>query len=121
MHSDKFIQYTTISWSGKRLVAEHPLHTRGVWKITGENPMDGAGGMGCGAGAELGIVEGILEDVINYALTLDRFWQGDIKFIATVIPIVDTGFITRREELLEEIKQAEANLESLRQRLKAYQ
>lgn len=116
MHNEKFLKYTQESWSGKRLVAEHDLGTRGIWKIIGEN--DSPDGMG-GHTPELGIVEGCLLDVINYALTLDRFWQGDIKFIAPAIPVVNAEYIRRCEMLKADIKAAEADLERMREMLAA--
>lgn len=116
MHSEKFLKYTKESWSGKRLLAEHQLSARGIWKIIGEN--DSPDGMG-GNTPELGIVEGILLDVINYALTLDRFWMGEIRFISESITTVNAEYIRRREMLKLDIKAAEAELERMRTMLAA--
>lgn len=52
---------------------KHKLEEYGIWKILGEDPNCDFGGSH--HNPYLGIVEGILDDVIKYAESLPNFWQ----------------------------------------------
>ena len=70
-------------WSGKRLLETQSLADYGIWHIFGEDPNCDFGGDH--HQPDLGVVEGVLDDVISYAVELDRFWGwgsgGNIKKI----------------------------------------
>lgn len=72
------------SYSGKKLLEKHSIDDYGMWKILGEDPNCDFGGHH--HNPDLGTVEGRLDDVIRYAVSLDRFFTwgsgGDIVKIS---------------------------------------
>lgn len=77
------------SYNGKELTKKYSLTEFAVWRITGEDPNCDLGGHHYEP--NLGTVTGVLEDVVEYAVSLDGFfaWGGggritklDIKNIA---------------------------------------
>ncbi|BAU39977.1 hypothetical protein [Ralstonia phage RSP15] len=68
-----FKRYTENSWSGKKLLESHSLDEEGTWRIYGEDP--NCDFVGHHYEPELGLVEGKLRDVIEYAVNLNGFWQ----------------------------------------------
>lgn len=88
------------TYSGEALVKKHNLAETGMWQIFGEDPNCDLGGSH--VQPNLGFVEGNLEDVINYAVELPRFWQwgagGSIKKVDN-IKKVDSRTAERRRAL----------------------
>jgi hypothetical protein len=67
-----YLQYTTVSYSGKQVLAKHSLTETGLWNIKGEDPNCDMGGHHYQP--DLGTVEGTLKEVIEYAVDLPNFW-----------------------------------------------
>ena len=67
--SKQYDQYVNVSYSGRELLKKHSLEETGLWKIRGEDPNCDFGGHHYQP--ELGIVEGRLVDVINYAVQVN--------------------------------------------------
>lgn len=113
---NSFQTYLT-SWAGSRLFKEYSPDEYGIWEIYGEDPNCDMGGSHIEPLLET--VEGRLEDVVQYGVTLPRFWQwgsgGRFKLIKT------TGFrkitpefvasLDTREERRKEIKDQIAELQ----------
>jgi hypothetical protein len=60
-------------YSGQQLLKDHNLTETGIWKVYGEDP-------NCDFGGShhepfLGNFEGSLEQVLEYAVQMPRFWQ----------------------------------------------
>jgi hypothetical protein len=76
----KFIQ----GYRGKRLLAEHSTTEEGIWKVTGEE--DDAVPFGGNSGANMGLFQGRLIDVIHHVTAKNRFWTwgggGDIQKVS---------------------------------------
>lgn len=88
----KFVNYLN-GYDGQELVKKYTLDSYGIWKIEGEDPNADFGGHH--NPPFLGIVEGKLNDVIEYAVTLPNFWSwgagGSIKKIDVVkVPKIST-------------------------------
>ncbi len=108
-------------YNGKSLLDEYPLTTYGTWRIFGEdsNP-DFGGSHHC---PELALVEGTLDDIIDYAVALPRFWAwgsgGEIRFVNTPVKIVPDTVKKIRElqekknELRQEIDEIDKQLACL--------
>lgn len=108
-------------YNGKSLLDEYPLTTYGTWRIFGEdsNP-DFGGSHHC---PELALVEGTLNDIIDYAVALPRFWAwgsgGEIRFVNAPVKIVpDTAKKIRelqekKNELRQEIDEISRQLACL--------
>jgi hypothetical protein len=60
------------TYEGKLLLEKHSLHDIGIWQVLGENMNDSP--HSCGYSPTLGFFEGMLTDVIEHAVTLDKFW-----------------------------------------------
>ncbi len=60
------------TWGGSKLLKEHSLTESGVWEVRGEDPNCDMGG----AHYEpyIATVDGVLEDVIRWAVVQDKFW-----------------------------------------------
>jgi len=69
------------TYYGKNLLEKYSLDQEGLWQILGEDPNCDFGGYHYQP--DLGIVEGKLRDVIDYAVELPGFWTwgggGDIR------------------------------------------
>lgn len=117
--SKKYQQYTQVSYSGRELLKKHKLTEQGLWKIRGEDAncdLHGPHHM-----PDLGIVEGTLKDVIEYAVELPLFWQwgggGDITKIGP-IPMITAQANQRRADLMAEARDIEARLKQIQAELK---
>jgi hypothetical protein len=115
---ENFDKYLT-TWAGKHLLETHRLSDTGIWEIRGEDP-------NCDlAGAhyqpQLGIVEGVLEDVIMHGANLPNFWQwgsgGEFRLIGKTIPKVDANSALRRQELEDEAAELEKKLKEVKRKL----
>lgn len=108
------------SYTYKELIKQHSLEEYGVWKIRGED--DNPDLHGQHYMPELGLFEGKLEDIINYAITLKRFWTwgagGDIIKVAPPIKI-DAHSSERRIEAEKKIKELEDALTKAKEELKS--
>lgn len=86
MTTKQYKQYIEVSYSGRKLLEQHSLNEEGLWKIYGEDPNCDWGGSH--HEPELGIVEGKLKDVIEYAIELPNFWTwgggGRIVSVGTI-------------------------------------
>lgn len=61
------------TWNGQKLLKEHSLTDEGIWEVCGEDP-------NCDLGGHhyqpyIGTVDGVLEDVIRWAVMQKNFWQ----------------------------------------------
>ena len=65
-------KWTRTCYGGKKLLEKHSLNETGMWQIKGEDPNCDFGGSH--HNPDLGVVEGKLEDVIRYAVSLNGFW-----------------------------------------------
>lgn len=78
---DKFI----CTYFAKKMLEKHSLDEYGLWLIKGEDPNCDLGGHHYQP--NLGTVEGVLSDVIDYAVELPQFWQwgagGEITKVIT--------------------------------------
>jgi len=119
MSSKHYKQYTEVSYSGRKLLEKHNLNEEGFWQIRGEDANCDLGGSHYMP--DLGIVEGRLQDVIEYAVELPRFWTwgggGDITKIGS-IPKINKQTNAERANLLQEAKDIEARLKEINRRLK---
>lgn len=116
---DNYEKYLS-TWSGKQLLEDHRLTDTGIWKILGEDPncdMHGPHHQ-----PDLGIVQGVLEDVIMHGANLPNFWEwgagGNFVFIGQGIPKIDTDTIAKRQELEEKIASLDAQLKATKAKLK---
>lgn len=112
-------QYTQVSYSGRRLLEQHKLTEEGLWQIQGEDANCDFGGSH--HMPDLGIVEGVLKDVIEYAVELPRFWQwgggGSITKIGP-IPKINPQTNAERANLAAEAADLEKRLKEINKRLK---
>ena len=119
MSTKNYHQYTEVSYSGRKLLEQHSLSEEGFWQIRGED--SNADLHGSHYMPDLGIVEGRLQDVIEYAVELPDFWQwgggGSITKIGT-IPKINKQTNMERANLLKEQQDLEAQLKSVQKRLK---
>ena len=116
MHSDKFTQYTKVSYSGTKLLEKYPLNTEGVWIIEGEDPNCDYGG--CHSNPYLVTVTGKLEDVLEYATNLNGFWTwgsgGNIKYIGNTLPKITPDSNKQEEKRKQRIRELEDELVRLK-------
>lgn len=116
---ENFDQYTTVSYSGRKLIEKHSLDEVGIWKIKGEDA--NADLHGSHYQPDLGIVEGKLRDVIMYGVNLPNFWQwgagGNFEFVGESIPRIDAYSVIRRQEMQQEIEDAESRISQLKKQL----
>ena len=105
-------------YNGKSLLDEYPLTTYGTWRIFGEdsNP-DFGGSHHC---PELALVEGTLNDIIDYAVALPRFWAwgsgGEIRFVNAPVKIVpDT--VKKIRELQEKKNELRQEIDEINRQL----
>ena len=108
------------TYSGKELLKKHSLDTKGIWRVYGEDPNCDMGGYH--HNPYLGTFEGTLEDVLEHAVQLARFysWGGGGKFELQEPPIkVDVESNKRRAALQQELSILEAKAQEIREKLKA--
>jgi len=107
-----FERYST-TYSGKALLGKHPLSTAGLWRIRGEDPNCDFGGHHYQP--DLGVVEGTLADVIDYAVGLKNFWTwgggGDITLVE--VQKIDIHRNKRIAELRKESEELQARLREI--------
>lgn len=72
-NSEKFDEYTKVSYAGRKLLEKHDLVEYGIWTVRGEDPNPDMGGSHFQP--FLGVFEGHLDHVIEAAVKLDRFWS----------------------------------------------
>jgi len=109
------VQKFIATYYGSKLVREHLLIEEGLWQIYGEDS-------NCDLGGShhmplLDTVRGKLEDVIEYAVSLDCFWTwgggGEIKKIEEkAVPNV-----TQKKHILKKIAEYEERIRILKQSL----
>jgi hypothetical protein len=97
------------TYNGQELLKKHSLDEEGNWRIFGEDPNCDFGGHH--HQPELGLVTGRLEDVIEHAVNLDRFWQwgsgGDIRKLGQPVK-VDRNANRQRVKNIARIAELEA-------------
>ena len=107
------------TYSGRQLRETYSLNTTGLWQIKGEDPNCDFGGNHYQP--DLGIVEGKLSDVLDYAVNLPQFWTwgwgGELIFIGEARKI-DPVTNQQRNELKAKEKALEKQLEAVRKLLK---
>lgn len=110
----------TATYNGRALFEKHSPDQVGIWKIYGEDPNASMGGSHYQP--ELGVVEGMLRDVIMYAVNLPSFWQwgagGVFVFVGETIPKIDANSWQEREELVAEADRLEKELAVVKEKLK---
>lgn len=118
MSTKNYKQFTEVSWSGRRLLEKHKLSEHGLWQIRGEDANCDMGGQH--HMPDLGIVEGTLKDVIEYAVELPRFWTwgggGEINKLAP-IPKINPETNKERADLKAEAEELERRLWEINKRL----
>ena len=96
-------------YNGKELLKKYTLESYGTWKVRGEDPNPDMGGHHYQP--DLGMFEGTLGDVIDYAVTLPNFWAwgsgGDITFVPTPRKIDKNT-----TQIVEELRSKKASLET---------
>ena len=112
--SKNYKQFTEVSYSGRELLSKHSLTETGQWQIRGEDPNCDFGG--AHHQPDLGIVEGTLKDVIEYAVELKGFWQWGAGGTITKIRVIqiDSAANQRRSELVAEARAIEARLKEIK-------
>jgi hypothetical protein len=117
MKKDLFHQFTQVSYSGRKLLEKHSLEETGIWRVRGEDP--NADLHGPHYQPELGVVSGVLRDVIHYAVELPSFWQwgagGDIVKIE--IKPINPDEVARLEALRVRAQNLEEELAAVRAQL----
>lgn len=88
------------SYEGKTLLAKHSMSDVGIWHIKGEDPNCDMGGSH--HQPSLGFVEGKLEDVIHYAVTLKGFWVWGAGGSITKINIIKVNQATTTKRIVAE-------------------
>jgi hypothetical protein len=111
-------QYTQTSYSGTHLLQKHKLSDIGLWRIRGEDSNCDFGGSHYQP--DLGVVEGSLRDVIEYAVGLKSFWTwgggGDIELVS--VKKIDPLANLRIAELRKEARDLEDRLKTINTELK---
>lgn len=107
-------------WAGERLLQSHSLSQTGTWRIFGEDPNCDMGGSH--VQPDLGMVEGKLSDVIEYAVELSNFWAwgggGDIVLLDSPKKI-NPDANKRRKALQAQLLDLEAEMAAVKAKLKA--
>ena len=116
------------TYSYRELVKKYPLDTEGLWKVLGEDPNCDFGGHH--HQPELGIFDGKLDDIINYAVSLNSFWSwgagGNIMLVSVPPKITPLSIAelerqladAKRVELERQLAKAQRLVEELEQKLK---
>ncbi len=101
-------QFLQVSYNGRKLLEQHSLTDIGIWHIQGEDPNCDFGGSHYQP--SLGYFEGTLDDIIDLAVVLPKFWNwgagGSITKInvqtpATALLILAT--IEHKQKLIDEL------------------
>jgi len=107
------------TYAGKRLLEEHSLSQTGMWQILGEDPNCDLGGHH--HQPDLGLVEGKLADVIEYAVGLSSFWTwggGGNIVLRSAPKKINPDANKQRRELEAQLRDAEALVASIAAKLK---
>ena len=77
---EKIKDYLGRTYSGGQLLKKHTLDEKGLWKVRGEDPNCDLGGSH--HQPDLGVVEGTLQEALEYALAHKDFytWGGGGNF-----------------------------------------
>lgn len=113
-------KYTEVSYSGRKLLEQHKLTDEGLWKIYGEDPNCDLGG--AHHEPELGLVEGRLKDVIEYAVELPMFWQwgGGGRIVKVdVVRKINAESNARRARLMDEAEELHRRLKEIQTELES--
>lgn len=106
------------TYSGKKLLEKYSLDQEGLWQILGEDPNCDFGGHHYQP--DLGIVEGKLRDVIDYAVDLPNFWTwgggGDLN-LRNAPKKINPAENKRRAELKDKLDRLLAEVESIKKEL----
>jgi hypothetical protein len=106
-------------YSGKSLLEKYSLGQTGVWRIFGEDPNCDMGGSH--VQPDLGMVEGKLSDVIEYAVELSNFFAwgsgGDIKLLDAPKKI-NPDANRQRKALQAQLVELEADIAAVKAKLK---
>ena len=93
MLAAKIINYLNTTHAGKRLLTNHTLDENGLWNVKGEDPNCDMGGFH--HQPDLGVVEGTLQEALEYGLAHKKFFSwgagGDIEKIKSISEI-DSGY-----------------------------
>jgi hypothetical protein len=122
MHNTQYRiqQFTGVSYSGKAVLKKYSLTQFGYWKILGED--SNADLHGSHHQPDLGTVQGVLSDVIEYAVDLKGFWQwgrgGDIILLGEEIPLINQVTIAEKRQLLQQQKDLQQQLKEVEAKLK---
>lgn len=109
------------TYSGKELVKKHSLDTHGTWKILGEDSNPDFGGHHYMP--ELAYVEGLLGDVIDYAVELPNFWSWGAGGEIVLVPAptkIDNDTTRKIEELRGKKARLERELAEVVETLNSY-
>lgn len=107
---------------GKTLLKDHKFSDEGIWEIIGED--NNTSMQGCADAPSLGIVEGKLMDVINYAVNIPRFYSwGTGGYIKPIGPIkkITSNTVAEMARIREQLATAQDNVERLTKELKKYE
>lgn len=117
--SKNSVQEYLNTYAGQQLIKKHSLTETGLWRIRGEDPNCDLGGHHYQP--ELGIVEGKLEDVIAYAITIKSFYSwgggGDIVKVPTP-PKITAGANAERIRLEQHAEELRQQLAAVEQQIK---
>jgi hypothetical protein len=105
------------SYSGQALLKKHSLADYGIWKVRGEDSNPDMGGYH--NPPELGIFEGKLEDVINYAVNLSGWYTwgsgGDIEaYSHKKIKKITADSVNELKNKRKKVKDLKAELERIK-------
>lgn len=116
MNHKEAVQRIMNSYSVQQLLKTHSLREYGIWRIKGEDPNCDFGGHH--HQPDLGLVEGFLDEVIDYAVELKSFWTwgagGTIE--PQNIKKIDS-LSQKKDKLREEINSLKSELKVLEKEL----
>lgn len=103
------------TYSGRKLFENYSPSDYGIWQVLGEDSNADFGGSHYRP--TLGYFEGKLEDVVNYAVNIQRFWSWGAGGEITPIKIVEVNENTVAEAV--RLEQERKRLEQERDRIDA--
>lgn len=121
MPTKNYTQYTTVSYSGRRLLEKYSLEETGVWQVYGEDSNQDL--HGSHHEPLLGTFEGTLGHIIEMAVdNLPRFWSwgGGGRIEKINISKVDghslaeiARLLNEKDNLTERLKEINASLQDM--------